>query len=214
VECESDNECSYSDTCFKNQCVSPCVLEKRCAINAECRGENHRASCRCSPGYVGNAELLCERPECSSDYDCPSSLACRGSRCIEPCAADSPCARNAICRVANHVAICRCPEAEPLGDPYSFCKRKPVETTGRPECAKDAECPSRLACLDGSCQEPCAIIRPCFEGARCSVLDTVPVRTMVCTCPSGWITDSEGICRPSKSLDKLPWKAISRIAAQ
>lgn len=143
---------------------------------------------------MGNPEVLCERPECSSDYDCPANSACRNMRCVNPCVSESPCARNAECFVSNHAATCRCPDHLPTGNPYSYCENK----RDQPECRKDMECPSRLACVNEKCVEPCPVIRPCMENAKCSVLDTVPVRTMVCTCPSGWFTDAEGICRPGK----------------
>ena len=195
MECEIDSDCRYTDICHNGQCINPCILENKCAVNAECYGANHRAACKCGPGYYGNPDVHCERAECTSSYDCPSNLECYNNRCINPCTYDNPCAQNAECFVQNHVATCRCPETLPSGNPYSYCERRPPQD--QPECVKDVDCPSKLACIKKTCVDPCTAIRPCLENARCSVFDNVPVRTMACTCPDGWITDKDGFCRQS-----------------
>lgn len=195
LECESDEQCSYDQTCYQNSCINPCVIENPCAINAECFGKNHRSACKCSTGFFGNAEVQCERAECFSDYDCPQNLACDNKRCIDPCSINSPCAANANCYVRSHQAFCICPENLPIGNPFSYCQRRPI-VEEEPECKRDMDCPSKLACIKEICVNPCLEIRPCSENAVCGVLDTIPVRTMVCTCPQGWKTDSDGVCRP------------------
>lgn len=198
VECESSSDCAYTETCYNNQCINPCLLENECAVNAECFGANHQAACRCASGYFGNPKLLCERVECNSNYDCDQSLSCQNNHCVNPCSIQNPCARNAICYVNNHAAACRCPEYAPLGNPFSYCEKNPPISIDEPECMKDADCPTKMACISDTCVDPCPVIKPCLEGARCSVLDTIPVRTMVCTCPEGWVTDSNGVCQPSE----------------
>lgn len=198
VDCESDSECDYAATCYNGQCVNPCILDNKCAINAECYGKNHRSACRCGPGYYGNPQIHCERVECNTNHDCPHNLACNDGRCVNPCAENSPCARNAVCYVQDHVASCRCPENIPLGNPFSYCERRPVDEIEEPECRVDIDCSDKLVCIREKCIDPCPVIKPCLENARCDVLNTVPVRTMICTCPEGWITDVDGVCRPSK----------------
>lgn len=125
---------------------------------------------------------------------------CLNERCINPCSdvANPPCAVNALCYVRNHNAGCRCPEHLPLGNPLSFCERSPpIES--EPECRHDTDCPSQLACINNECTNPCIALSPCSTSARCSVLDTMPVRTMICTCPEGWVPNSEGECKPGLS---------------
>lgn len=195
VECETDQECSNKDTCHERRCINPCLLDNTCAINAKCFGKNHRSNCECLQDFIGNPYILCERPECTSDYECPQNRVCNNKRCVDPCLDRSPCASNAICYVVAHTATCRCPENIPDGNPFSYCERHPAIGIDKPECQKDTDCPSRLACIDTTCVDPCATIKPCLENARCGVLDTVPVRTMICTCPDGWITDSNGFCQ-------------------
>lgn len=180
--------------CYNTQCLNPCLLSDPCAANAECYGANHRAQCRCPAGLIGNPQDRCIRVECRVDRDCPNNKTCRDQVCVNPCS-NSPCASNALCYVSDHSASCRCPEDLPEGDPRAFCYRTPPTATG-PECRLDVDCPSRLACISGSCTDPCRALKPCSESALCGVLDSVPVRTMVCTCPDGWVPDQRGECTP------------------
>lgn len=191
--CESDAECSNDKTCYNNQCVDPCSITDPCAISAECYGSNHRAACKCPPGLEGNPLVRCERAECYSDYDCPNDQACDNKRCINPCKEKNPCASNALCFVSNHNAKCRCPESMPQGNPYSFCEapRRDPE----PECRVDGDCPHKLACIDNTCKNPCTELKPCARSAHCDVLDSLPVRTMICSCPANWVPDTTGECK-------------------
>ena len=53
-------------------------------------------------------------------------------------------------------------------------------------CSHDGECPSKHACFDGVCLNPCLVIEPCVENAECEVKDELPARVMVCTCKPGY----------------------------
>ncbi|BES97160.1 PTI [Nesidiocoris tenuis] len=198
IGCETDSMCSSDKTCYNGECINPCIIGDPCGTNAECYGANHRAQCRCYPGYQGNANIRCDHVECNVDADCPSSRTCLEHRCINPCTdlVQPPCASNAICFVRNHIAGCRCPESEPLGNPMSYCHRLPPPRPNAPECEHDVDCPSKQACIKNSCRNPCDELAPCSQSAMCSVSDTVPVRTMVCTCPTGWAPDEAGECKP------------------
>jgi hypothetical protein len=135
--------------------------------------------------------------------DCPADRACLERRCINPCAsiANPPCASNAICYAQNHAAGCRCPEHLPIGNPMAYCERAPPSPE-EPECRIDVDCPSRLACIKNECVDPCKELTPCSPTAQCQVIDTVPVRTMTCTCPEGWVPNIDGECRPGKHQTK------------
>lgn len=196
LECTSDDECSTDKRCVNSKCIHACAVEDPCPISAECFGQNHRSKCRCPIGLEGNPLQKCERVECHSDYECPSSLACINQRCLSPCTdvPNPPCARNAICYVSNHLAQCRCPEELPLGNPLAYCEKAPPPKA-KEECIFDLDCPSKLACINNKCVEPCAIIQPCSSSARCSVIDSIPVRTMVCECPELMVPDLQGECR-------------------
>lgn len=189
VGCDNDNECPNDEQCYNSQCINPCILGDPCSRSAECYGTNHRSQCRCPPGYAGDPFDRCERIECRSDSDCPNNRACLQQRCIDPCSslADPPCAQNAICYAQNHAAGCQCPPHLPQGNPMSYCQ-PPVIIEGRPECELDVDCPSKLACIKNRCLNPCVELSACHSSAHCSVVDTVPIRTMICTCPVGWVS--------------------------
>ena len=57
---------------------------------------------------------------CESDQECPDYNACQNRKCINPCAADSVCAPNAICTVTRHRALCACPDGY-IGSPEISC---------------------------------------------------------------------------------------------
>ncbi|CAH1100710.1 unnamed protein product [Psylliodes chrysocephalus] len=194
--CQSDNECASDLQCYNGQCINPCILGNPCPRNAECYGHNHRSTCRCLTGFEGNALSRCERVECHVDNDCPNNRACLQQRCVDPCSsiANPPCAQNAVCYVQNHVAGCLCPPHLPDGNPLSYCSPRRIE--GKSECDFDIDCPSKLACIKNECVNPCVSLSPCHPSAQCSVSDTTPVRTMICTCPEGWVPNENGECHP------------------
>ena len=66
-------------------------------------------------------------------------------------------------------------------------------------CTVDADCPSKQACIRGQCQNPCLLDNPCGLNALCEVLDTLPVRTMVCICKEGYEGDASIECTPVKT---------------
>lgn len=198
VGCQTNDECNNDKQCVNSQCLNPCSVDNPCALTAECYANNHRATCRCLPGLEGNPLQKCEPVECHSDFECSSDRACIQNHCINPCTDNynQLCAQNAICYVRNHVANCRCPENIPDGNPLSFCERRPTaHDEGVPECKVDYDCPSKLACIRNKCVDPCKELSPCAKSAICSVLNSLPVRTMICECPELSVPDQNGECQ-------------------
>ena len=66
------------------------------------------------------------------------------------------------------------------------------------DCTTDSECGSKLACINLNCISPCEG-DPCGLNAECVVLDTLPVRTMVCNCLVGYGGDASTECIPVKT---------------
>lgn len=64
-----------------------------------------------------------------------------------------------------------------------------------PECTVDADCPSKLACINEKCSNPCKEQKVCSADQICSVLDTLPLRTMICKCPPETVSDERGNCK-------------------
>lgn len=194
VGCRSDSECESGKACVNGNCINPCLVRDPCGINSECYVYGNRAECRCLSGYKGNPLDRCIVVGCRANNDCPGDKQCINSQCINPCIYDNPCSSRAECRVQNHMALCRCPPGY-MGNPFVQC-RKEIE----PECREDPECPTRLACINNKCQNPCSIFEPCIRPAECEVVGSVPVRTMICICPPGYISSGSGTCNPTKPI--------------
>lgn len=99
----------------------PCVPSP-CGAFSTCRNFGGQASCSCSPGYIGSPPNC--RPECVTNQDCISSLACINQKCKDPCLGS--CGQNARCSVMNHLAICSCLEGY-KGDPFTACTVEPLK---------------------------------------------------------------------------------------
>ena len=63
-----------------------------------------------------------------------------------------------------------------------------------PECRVDQDCPSKLACISQSCQNPCNVNNPCQFDQRCVVIDSLPSRSVACVCPDGTVLSNSGQC--------------------
>ena len=57
-ECYVDDDCGYSDICYKGSCADACRLSQ-CGANAKCESSLHSAKCLCLPGYTGNPRSAC-----------------------------------------------------------------------------------------------------------------------------------------------------------
>lgn len=178
---------------MNRQCVNPCYLQNPCAVGAECYPLNHKAECRCPPGTEGDPRVRCKPVGCQSDNECPLDRACVNRECVNPCTYNNPCASNAICEVFNHRPQCRCPQGFE-GNPREYCRRPVVEA--EPECRRDADCSPGLACIQERCQNPCSVLNPCHQTAICRVINTLPVRTMICECIPPLVGDGYSGCFP------------------
>jgi len=66
--------------------------------------------------------------------------------------------------------------------------------TEQPECRVDPDCPSKLACISETCQNPCVVNNPCSNSQKCVVIDSQPSRSVACICPEGSVFGGNGIC--------------------
>lgn len=98
--------------------LNPC-MPSPCGTNTECNVQQNAGSCSCLANYIGNPYEGC-RPECVLNSDCPSNLACIGSRCTDPC--PGTCGQNARCHVLNHSPTCLCIE-QFTGNPLIRCQQ-------------------------------------------------------------------------------------------
>lgn len=189
IGCQQDFDCEDHQACYDTVCANPCLVSNPCAANAECYAEGHRAHCRCPSGLQGDGYTECLIIGCRDNSECPSDRACINEQCTDACASEDPCAPKAECIIKDHQAHCRCPPGT-FGDPRQECFPAP-----KPECLTDRDCSSHLACIDEKCVNPCQVLKPCHENTECQVIGTLPVRTMICICPDGMVTEQDGECK-------------------
>ena len=70
----------------------------------------------------------------------------------------------------------------------------PEPVIEEPGCITDGDCPSKQACFDGECLNPCLHIQPCVQNAECEVKNELPLRVMVCTCKPGYTGKGDERC--------------------
>lgn len=76
-------------------------------------------------------------------------------------------------------------------------------------CTSDGECPSKHACFNGDCVNPCTVIKPCGINAQCLVVDSLPLRTMTCQCLPGYFGNPNVECRSGR-IKRSEFILISR----
>lgn len=145
-----------------------------CGPNAECRVAGSSPSCSCLPQFIGSPPNC--RPECVSNAECPSNLACINQKCKDPC--PGVCGLNAECRVVSHAPNCVC-LPNYFGDPFSQCTIKQQEVEILNPC-KPSPCGVNALCKErngaGSCICLPEYIGNPYEGCRpeCSINSDCP----------------------------------------
>lgn len=146
--------------------IDPC-RPSPCGPYSQCRVVQNNPSCSCLVPYVGVPPHC--KPECVSNSECASNLACIEQKCKDPC--PGSCGSNAICRVVSHAPICQCVPGY-TGDPFLFCSEIPQ----RPPTEK---------------QEPCDP-SPCGPNAVCRERNGAGS----CSCIEDYIGNPYQGCRP------------------
>lgn len=145
--------------------VNPCYPSP-CGANAECRAIGDSPSCSCLPDFIGSPPNC--RPECVSNSECASSLACIRQKCKDPC--PGTCGHNAECRVVSHSPVCVCLQGYE-GDPFTQCnirQQEPPRENIQP-CVPNP-CGSNAICREqngaGACQCLPEYFGNPYEGCR------------------------------------------------
>lgn len=103
--------------------INPCQPSP-CGPNSECREINNSPSCSCLANFIGSPPNC--RPECVSNSECASHLACINNKCADPC--PGICGQNAECRVVSHTPNCVCLSGY-TGNPFVQCLLNPRNAT-------------------------------------------------------------------------------------
>uniref|UniRef100_A0A0P4W4Y1 EGF-like domain-containing protein n=1 Tax=Scylla olivacea TaxID=85551 RepID=A0A0P4W4Y1_SCYOL len=217
VDCEEDSTCPDSEVCRHHVCMDPCKEDNTCPPSAVCVSTNHQAQCECPPGTTGNPKHSCQIVECVNNNDCRNFEACVNGECKDPCTYYNPCAKDASCRVVDHMYKCYCLPGF-TGDPRFSCE----EPKDPSSCVVDQDCIPTHGCIldslitryhnkvsavyirqedtdsSASCRDLCREHKPCGPNAVCSVIDSTPLRSMSCACPPGYHGDAKIECRSSE----------------
>lgn len=144
--------------------INPCQPSP-CGPNSECRSIGDSPSCSCLKDFIG-APPNC-RPECVSNTECSSNLACINQKCKDPC--PGLCGSNAVCRVISHTPMCVCSVGF-AGDPFTQCllQQDPVYEQSTP--CIPSPCGSNAVCREqngaGACHCLPEYIGNPYEGCR------------------------------------------------
>ncbi|XP_066901548.1 neurogenic locus notch homolog protein 1-like, partial [Halyomorpha halys] len=143
---------------------NPCIPSP-CGPNSQCKVSGDSPSCSCLPDFLGVPPNC--RPECVSNGECASHLACINKKCKDPC--PNTCGTNAICSVVSHTPQCLCPPGY-TGDPFIQCtifKPAPVEISSP---CQPSPCGANAVCREqngaGSCTCLPEYIGNPYEGCR------------------------------------------------
>lgn len=144
--------------------VNPCVPSP-CGPNSECRVSGDQPACTCLKDFIGSPPNC--RPECVSNSDCSSNLACISQKCRDPC--PGACGINADCRVVSHTPMCICPN-NLVGDPFTECTHKQIQLYEETKPCTPNPCGSNAVCREqngaGSCNCLPEYIGNPYEGCR------------------------------------------------
>lgn len=195
-ECTSNSECPNNLACINRKCQDPCP--NSCAPNAQCRVVSHTPTCVCPPGYSGDPFTYCSLSIGKAFFDelhwkLQTKLllilistfhlfrfcVAPNPTPVNPCV-PSPCGANAECKVQQNAGSCAC-LLDYIGNPYEGC---------RPECTRNTDCPSNLACIGQKCKNPCP--GTCGQNAECYVQNHSPV----CVCFDRYSGDPFRNCQP------------------
>lgn len=178
-------------------CQDPCALGSPCGRDALCVAVAHAATCRCPPGTQGDPRGACVTVACHYNEDCSDHQICnRLNHVCQPVCTDNACASGALCSASNHRPTCTCLPGT-SGDPYV---RGCGTTLSTPECSKDIDCASPLACVNSQCIDLC-LSNPCDEGLICKTVDILPLRAVACVCPEGGRVAPNNGCRPPPAAE-------------
>ncbi|CAB0029718.1 unnamed protein product, partial [Trichogramma brassicae] len=178
--CSHDNECRANEKCVQpgecicpppfytdpydgDSCKNPCDRFP-CGLNAKCTPSDP-PKCLCQAGYEGDPQ-----------YGCTDVNEC----------ANNPCGRGAYCFNTKGSHVCECPRGT-SGDPYGHgCAGTP---TAKQECSSNNDCENYLACVHGSCVNPCDDV-PCGPNAYCEP----DKHAAWCRCVIGYTENNNNEC--------------------
>ena len=119
VQCQNGFDCPSNRACVDGQCENPCE-NYQCPTNKTCHVSNRRPICKCN-----DDDCVASVSICRTDRGCPSHLACRNFRCVNPCTLKTCHQQDdgQFCFVRNHQAVCDQCESGFIRDSQFGCLR-------------------------------------------------------------------------------------------
>ncbi|KAF2352424.1 EGF-like domain, partial [Trinorchestia longiramus] len=190
-DCRANLDCPLDRRCENGSCIDPCLYDSTCDDTAQCISDDHKAHCRCPTGSIGNPFEKCIAVGCKVNQDCPNHLACINDKCSDPCQNNGRCSAKQ-CSVEDHEAKCLCSFRPQDKQTASVCHANIVTA-----CLSDRDCDVGRVCKRGRCTNPCDVNEEqyqCARNALCHVIDALPFKSVVCTCPPGFSGDAKKHC--------------------
>lgn len=184
-----------------------------CGDNALCQPVLHKPRCSCPECHTGTPEISCQpdpkceathpHPSvpilCTSDDNCPSTMACFTGNCRNPCLMSIlKCDLNKKCEVRHHKPMCVCKNGFSVSDSGELsCAPDSLE------CSFNDQCTSNLACIKGKCVSPCSSLT-CPVEKICEVINHRPVCLCTKDCnPSLTICLRDNGCPPQQACSNF-----------
>ena len=207
-DCTVNQDCSVSEKCVGNTCVSSCTNSNCSGTTPECinlTSPPHTFSCVCTAnscpsGKKCSGSVCTNCPAGSTDCNCPIGQTADGSGDCRACTALSCSAGNyydtttCACRSCPSREKCSCPgvgfsdgRGSCTSDPYTCApgKVQNLSTFGCDNCTAGQKCgcpDGQLADGKGSCSAvACSTLADCPEGSACLNGGTLKASCSLCT---------------------------------
>ncbi len=173
---KAPDSCPTEQACLRGTCVPLCrpLDDFGCKAGATflkidggpciCDPADDCSLYGCRPGFACNDAKTCV-PDCDPGVKCPFGQICRGSGCVDPCAAVT-CPAGAVCRGGLCLPSCSCnPNADcPPGETCDLSAAVP--SCVDPACV-GVRCADGLHCERGACVDDCAgVVCPTLRVCR------------------------------------------------
>ncbi len=163
-QCELTSECEAPLVCRLERCRKECESSRDCAVGLRClRAQDGLGVCQ-----------LPEETRCERNSQCPETLVCRMTQCVNECGDDRDCPLGATCGEDSEGGMVCVEAAQALCIYDSDCDYPLVcnRTTQacQIECVVDEDCEAGRTCVPhaGCNDEPCMCRRSCDDGAPCA----------------------------------------------
>lgn len=195
--CSSDAECTNGKVCANGQCTTWCFGDSECSAGYKCIQQKCAVSCTTNDQCRLQQGYTCESGQCRktftvcrTDSECPGGFRCNSAagRCYQSCQSLDQCQGYHVCASKRCVpsTACRqhtdCPSGFRCDGSTGRCRTRcssnnhcqtsfecntTTKQCGAKTCRSYRDCPSELACIQGSCKAACKQDTDCRPEYQC-----------------------------------------------